>query len=222
MKLKEGLSALAVAALLASPVAFGQQQAAQEQLESAKPGDQIDEKVGEGPTPGHTSLEPPKEQSADSGVTIQEDQQSASADQSSMSSEQQSASADMSSEQPSTSAGMSSDQQSAPADQASSAQQDQQGTAWGQAAADVPPPVDSETVRNIQQALSEQGQQVQTDGIWGEKTHQALMQFQRDNNLDATGQIDAQTMAALNLSEQQQEQQQAALEEDQQQSGSSQ
>jgi hypothetical protein len=88
--------------------------------------------------------------------------------------------------------------------QASAGQQDSFSSRSEQAMSDVPPPVDRETVRSIQQALSEQGQDVRADGIWGAKTHQALMQFQRDNNLDASGQINAGTMAALDLMDQQQ------------------
>lgn len=72
-------------------------------------------------------------------------------------------------------------------------------TSMSQAQAAVPPPVDSETVRSIQQALSEQGHKVQVDGIWGEKTHQALMDFQREKDLKASGQLDGETFAALHL-----------------------
>lgn len=68
-----------------------------------------------------------------------------------------------------------------------------------QAQSEVPPPVDAETVRNIQQALSDQGHQVKVDGIWGPKTHEALMEFQREQNLTASGQLDGETFAALHL-----------------------
>lgn len=55
-------------------------------------------------------------------------------------------------------------------------------------------------VRNLQQELSDRGYRVGTvDGIWGPQTQQALSNFQRDRNLQATGQIDRQTMAALGL-----------------------
>lgn len=72
------------------------------------------------------------------------------------------------------------------------------------AQSDVPPPIDQNTIRSVQQALNDQGQQLQVDGIWGEKTHQALMQFQRDKELPASGQLDAETFAALDLEDQQQ------------------
>lgn len=58
-------------------------------------------------------------------------------------------------------------------------------------------------VRNLQQELSDRGYQVgPVDGVWGEQTRQALANFQRDRNLQATGQIDSQTMAALGLDSQ--------------------
>lgn len=55
-------------------------------------------------------------------------------------------------------------------------------------------------VRNLQQELSDRGYQVgPVDGVWGSQTQQALANFQRDRNLQATGQIDRQTLAALGL-----------------------
>jgi len=35
--------------------------------------------------------------------------------------------------------------------------------------------------------------------VWGQKSHQALMNFQRDQNIQATGQPDQQTLAALGV-----------------------
>lgn len=70
-----------------------------------------------------------------------------------------------------------------------------------QAQSNVPPPVDSDTVRNIQQALSDQGHKVNTDGIWGDRTHEALKEFQSDKHLNATGQLDGETFAALGLTD---------------------
>jgi len=59
-----------------------------------------------------------------------------------------------------------------------------------------------EQVREIQQALNDRndGRDITVDGIWGANTRSALMKFQRDNGLRATGRADQQTMAALNLS----------------------
>ena len=60
----------------------------------------------------------------------------------------------------------------------------------------------SEQVREIQQALNDRtdGRDIAVDGMWGANTRRALMQFQRENGLRATGRADQQTMAALNLS----------------------
>ncbi|BAI73959.1 hypothetical protein AZL_a04280 (plasmid) [Azospirillum sp. B510] len=58
-----------------------------------------------------------------------------------------------------------------------------------------------EQVREIQQALNDRtdGRDIAVDGVWGAGTRRALMRFQRDNGLRATGRADQQTMAALNL-----------------------
>ncbi|AWK85315.1 peptidoglycan-binding domain-containing protein [Azospirillum thermophilum] len=65
-------------------------------------------------------------------------------------------------------------------------------------------PLSAERVRTIQQALNDRtdGRDVSVDGIWGPNTRRALRQFQRDNNLRATGQINAETLSALNLNDQ--------------------
>ncbi len=59
-----------------------------------------------------------------------------------------------------------------------------------------------EQVREIQQALNDRndGRDITVDGVWGANTRSALMKFQRDNGLRATGRADQKTMAALNLS----------------------
>lgn len=60
--------------------------------------------------------------------------------------------------------------------------------------------LDQNTVRQVQQQLQQQGYEVgQVDGIWGQKSRQALMNFQRDQNMQATGRPDQQTMAALGV-----------------------
>ncbi|MBC7905913.1 MAG: peptidoglycan-binding protein [Rhodospirillaceae bacterium] len=60
--------------------------------------------------------------------------------------------------------------------------------------------LDQNTARQVQQQLQQQGYDVgQVDGIWGQKSRQALMNFQRDQNMQATGQPDQQTMAALGV-----------------------
>lgn len=60
-----------------------------------------------------------------------------------------------------------------------------------------------EQVRELQQALNDRndGRDIAVDGIWGANTRSALMKFQRDNGLRATGRADERTMAALNLND---------------------
>ncbi|MBP2301028.1 peptidoglycan-binding domain-containing protein [Azospirillum picis] len=57
-------------------------------------------------------------------------------------------------------------------------------------------------VRAIQEALNERnsGSDIAVDGKWGPGTRRALIEFQRNNGLTATGRADRETMAALNLS----------------------
>lgn len=60
--------------------------------------------------------------------------------------------------------------------------------------------MDQNTTRQVQQQLQSQGYDVgQVDGIWGAKSRQALMDFQRDKNLQASGRPDQQTLAALGV-----------------------
>jgi len=53
-------------------------------------------------------------------------------------------------------------------------------------------------VRNIQQALNDNGSNIDVDGVWGPNTRRALRDFQQSKGLDATGQLDRDTVAALN------------------------
>lgn len=55
-------------------------------------------------------------------------------------------------------------------------------------------------VRDAQQALNDRGYSVgPVDGIYGPSTEQAVRDFQRAQGLDQTGQLDARTLAALNV-----------------------
>jgi hypothetical protein len=66
----------------------------------------------------------------------------------------------------------------------------------------LPPPVDEQLVRNVQDALRDKGIDAgAVDGIWGLRTHSALRQFQQKQGLEATGQLNAQTLAALGIGE---------------------
>jgi len=59
--------------------------------------------------------------------------------------------------------------------------------------------VSASMVRDIQTQLSSRGYDVgPIDGMWGSHTRQALMAFQRDQNMRASGRIDRNTLAALN------------------------
>lgn len=60
--------------------------------------------------------------------------------------------------------------------------------------------LDQNTTRQVQQQLQQQGYDVgQVDGMWGPRSQQALMSFQRDQNMQATGRPDQQTLAALGV-----------------------
>lgn len=55
-------------------------------------------------------------------------------------------------------------------------------------------------VRNVQGELQAQGVDPgPLDGIWGPRTHQAVREFQEANSLEATGQLNAPTLAALGI-----------------------
>lgn len=57
---------------------------------------------------------------------------------------------------------------------------------------------DETSIRQAQQALKDKGYSVgQVDGKMGDNTRQALMKFQQDQGMQATGQLDQQTIAAL-------------------------
>jgi His-Xaa-Ser repeat protein HxsA len=59
----------------------------------------------------------------------------------------------------------------------------------------------SETVKQVQTKLKEQGQDPgPADGIMGPKTQAALKEFQKDKGLKETGQLDPQTLSALGVS----------------------
>ncbi|HEY0834777.1 MAG TPA: peptidoglycan-binding domain-containing protein, partial [Azospirillum sp.] len=58
-------------------------------------------------------------------------------------------------------------------------------------------------VRNIQQALNNNGSDIAVDGVWGPNTRRALRDFQQANGLEATGQLDGRTVSALNIGQSQ-------------------
>jgi len=81
-----------------------------------------------------------------------------------------------------------SDRQSAPQAQAS-----QSGPQQSQS---------SDTVKQAQEKLSAAGYDVGTaDGVMGPKTQDAIKQLQQDKQLNATGELDQETLAALGVNE---------------------
>lgn len=63
----------------------------------------------------------------------------------------------------------------------------------------IPAPVTDQMISNLQSALQERGYDIQVDGIWGPNTYQALQEFQNEQNIQGDGQINTETLAALNL-----------------------
>jgi hypothetical protein len=62
----------------------------------------------------------------------------------------------------------------------------------------APVKVSRQQVRQIQEQLKTQGlYKGRVDGMMGPETKQAIQQFQQQNNLQATGTLDQQTLAAL-------------------------
>jgi peptidoglycan hydrolase-like protein with peptidoglycan-binding domain len=61
-------------------------------------------------------------------------------------------------------------------------------------------PLTPDTVRQVQQTLQQQGMyRGRVDGVWGPATQSAVRSYQQQNNLNASGQLDQQTLASLNL-----------------------
>lgn len=60
----------------------------------------------------------------------------------------------------------------------------------------------TETVRQAQQQLSNKGYEIGTaDGQFGPRTQEGVKKFQQAQNLNATGQLDRKTLAALGIDE---------------------
>ena len=69
------------------------------------------------------------------------------------------------------------------------------------ASGDAQPPAsyDSERIQTIQQNLQDEGYQLSADGVWGPQTAQAIRRFQQQNDLDVTGTLNSETLAALDV-----------------------
>ena len=63
----------------------------------------------------------------------------------------------------------------------------------------TPAQLDPAAVRLIQQSLGRNGYDVGVDGTWGDRTENALREFQRGHGLDPRGEPDVYTLASLGL-----------------------
>lgn len=54
-------------------------------------------------------------------------------------------------------------------------------------------------IRSLQEELRDVQPDLQVDGVWGENTKQALKKYQRENDIEVTGQPDQQTLASLGI-----------------------
>lgn len=54
-------------------------------------------------------------------------------------------------------------------------------------------------VRQVQAALRRNGERVKVDGRWGPKTSQALRDYQQKSGLQASGELDDETLQKLNV-----------------------
>ena len=54
-------------------------------------------------------------------------------------------------------------------------------------------------VRDLQTRLRDEGYNVAVDGVWGNRTDNALRMYQKKNNLRVTGEIDPRTRQSLML-----------------------
>jgi peptidoglycan hydrolase-like protein with peptidoglycan-binding domain len=61
-------------------------------------------------------------------------------------------------------------------------------------------PMSQDTIRQVQQALQQDGMyKARVDGVWGPATEAAVHSYQQQHDLTATGQLDSDTLASLNL-----------------------
>lgn len=73
-------------------------------------------------------------------------------------------------------------------------------TAENSAWANVPQPVSSHMIRHVQAVLRHHGTyHGNIDGIWGPRSTEAMRDYQETHSLRRNGQIDLQTLAAMNL-----------------------
>ena len=63
------------------------------------------------------------------------------------------------------------------------------------------PGVDQSTIKQAQEKLSSKGHDVQADGVLGPKTQAAVKEFQQKEGIQASGRLDQETLAALEVDE---------------------
>jgi peptidoglycan hydrolase-like protein with peptidoglycan-binding domain len=62
------------------------------------------------------------------------------------------------------------------------------------------PELTPDMIRNVQQPLQQDGTyRGRVDGVWGPGTQTAVRTYQQQHNMNATGQLDQDTLAAMNL-----------------------
>ena len=84
--------------------------------------------------------------------------------------------------------------------QEKSAQQDRGAQRKQVSSSGMPAGMSSATVRETQQALRQMGHDPgPADGQWGPKTRRALTAFQQERGFQASGRLDQDTLAALNV-----------------------
>ena len=59
--------------------------------------------------------------------------------------------------------------------------------------------LDYSEVREVQKSLNQNGYNLNVDGVWGPRTTAAIRSFQNNQDLRVTGNLDNQTLAALNV-----------------------
>ena len=86
--------------------------------------------------------------------------------------------------------------------QGSASGQTQEQSAQSEGEQRLPMAASSQLVRSVQQSLERKGVEPgPVDGIWGPRTHEALREFQDQQGIQATGQLDARTLDALGVPE---------------------
>ena len=62
------------------------------------------------------------------------------------------------------------------------------------------PELTPDMIRSVQQTLQQDGSyHGRVDGVWGPSTQAAVRNYQQQHNMNATGQLDQATLAAMNL-----------------------